>query len=102
MIFQCDDLDRALRSPELLPDARAHAEHCPRCSEQLYVWNEISRLAPGLREQWDSPQLWPAIQRELSTIAPARSMRRPPVWQWMVAAAAVVAMAAGLGPPWRE
>ena len=47
MIFQCHDLERALRSPELLPDARAHAEQCAACREQLYLWTEISRLAPG-------------------------------------------------------
>src|SRR5262249_42523873 len=102
MIFQCEDLDRALRSPELLPDARAHAERCPQCSEQLYLWNEISRLAPGLHEDWDSPSLWPSIQRELSAAAPVRPIGRPPVWQWMLAAAAVIALAAVLLQPWRS
>jgi hypothetical protein len=102
MIFQCDDMDRALRSPELLPDARAHAERCQHCAEQLYLWTEISRLAPWLHEEWDSPQLWPAIQRELAAAAPARAIRRtPPVWQWMLAAAAIVVLAVVLVQPWR-
>ena len=50
MIFQCNDLERALRTPELMPDAREHAERCPSCRDQLYLWNEISRLAPQLHE----------------------------------------------------
>jgi hypothetical protein len=102
MIFQCDDMDRALRSPELLPDARAHAERCQHCAEQLYLWTEISRLAPGLHEEWDSPQLWPSIRRELAAVAPVRAVRStPPVWQWMLAAAAIVVLAVVLVQPWR-
>lgn len=102
MIFQCDDLDRALRSPELLPDARAHAERCPRCSEQLYLWNEISRMAPGLHEEWESPALWPAIQRELAATPTRKVVRRPAIWQWAMAAAAAVALAVVLLQPWRS
>lgn len=103
MIFQCDDLDRALRSPELMPDARAHAEHCRQCSEQIYLWAEISRLAPGLHEEWESPALWPAIERELSAAAPAAKRIRPPrTWQWVLAVAAMVALAAMLVQPWRS
>jgi len=98
MIFQCEDLDRALRSPELMPDARAHARNCPRCSEQLYLWSEISRLAPGLHEEWDSPELWPAIR---SGMEAAATSRRFPVWRWLMAAAAVIVLAASLFLPWR-
>ena len=54
MIFQCDDLERALRTPELMPDARAHAEGCEPCRRQLYLWAEISRVAPQLHEEWES------------------------------------------------
>src|SRR6185436_11571900 len=98
MIFQCNDLERALRSPELMPDARAHAERCEQCREQLYLWSEISRLAPGLHEEWESPGLWPAIERDLAAAAPRR--KGPALWQWTLAAAAVVAMAAVLFQPW--
>lgn len=66
MIIQCEDLERALRTPELMPDARAHAEHCEKCREQLYLWSEISRLAPQLHQEWDSPSLWPRIHAELA------------------------------------
>jgi len=45
MILQCGDLERALRTPELMPDMYAHAENCPACAEELHLWNEISRVA---------------------------------------------------------
>ena len=98
MIFQCSDLDRALRSPELMPDARAHAERCAQCREQLYLWSEISRLAPGLHEEWESPSLWPRIHAGLAA-APRR--KTTPVWRWALAAAAVVTLAVALSQPWR-
>jgi hypothetical protein len=54
MILQCGDLERALRTPELMPDMRAHAEECAGCAGQLHLWSEISRLAP-VHEEWESP-----------------------------------------------
>ncbi len=98
MIFQCTDLERALRSPELMPDARAHAETCAACREQLYLWSEISRLAPQLHEEWESPSLWGRIESSLAAAAPPR--KRNPLWRWALAAAALVALAAGLSRPW--
>jgi hypothetical protein len=99
MIFQCHDLERALRFPELMPDARQHAERCEQCREQLYLWSEISRLAPSLREEWESPSLWPRIRAGLPAAAP------PPkgfaMWRWPRAAAALVALALALSAPWR-
>ena len=76
MILECGDLERALRTPELMPDMRAHAEQCAACREQLYLWSEISRLAPGLHEEWESPFLWPRIQANLAA-EPARHTARP-------------------------
>jgi len=105
MIFQCDDLERALRSPELMPDARAHAERCEQCREQLYLWSEISRLGPGLHAEWDSPALWPRIRADIAhnnALAAAAPSRKPiPIWRWTLAAAAVVTLAASLLVPWR-
>jgi hypothetical protein len=97
MILECGDLDRALRTPELMPDIRAHAEGCAACSEQLYLWAEISRLAPGLHEEWDSPLLWPRIRADL---AAERVRGRAPWWRWAVAAAALVLAAVLLQPWW--
>jgi len=97
MILECGDLDRALRTPELMPDMRAHAEQCAACREQLYLWDEISRLAPGLHEEWESPFLWPRIQANL---AAEPTHGRTPWWRWALAAAALVVLAAAL-QPWR-
>jgi predicted anti-sigma-YlaC factor YlaD len=98
MILECGDLERALRTPELMPDMRAHAGQCAACREQLYLWDEISRLAPGLHEEWESPFLWPRIQANL---AAEPAYRRTPWWRWAVAAAALVVLAAML-QPWRS
>jgi hypothetical protein len=100
MIFQCADLDRALQFPELMPDARAHAESCEHCREQLYLWTEISRVAPQLHEAWESPNLWARIHGNLTAAAPRRNV--VPVWRWTLAAAAVVLLAVLLVRPWRQ
>ena len=95
MILECGDLERALRTPELMPDMRAHAEQCAACREQLYLWDEISRLAPGLHEEWESPFLWPRIHANLVA---EPTHRRTPWWRWAVAAAALLVLAAMLQP----
>ena len=99
MIFQCGDLERALRHPELMPDARAHAEKCETCRRELHLWAEISRVAPELHEEWESETLWPRIRAGLA----AEPVRRsgPRVWQWALAAAAVVTLAVVLLLPHR-
>lgn len=99
MIFQCSDLERALRSPELMPDAKAHAQQCEHCREELYLWSEISRVAPQLHQEWESPSLWPRIRADLEAAAPAR--RPVPSWQWCIAAVSLVAMALVLSMPWK-
>jgi hypothetical protein len=100
MIFQCSDLERALRTPELLPEMRAHAARCETCGRQLYLWTEISRLAPELHREWESPFLWERIR---SALAAEASSRRPsPAWRWMLAAAAVALFAVWLARPWQS
>jgi hypothetical protein len=100
MIFQCSDLDRALEHPELMRDARAHAASCPQCSEQLYLWEQISSVAPQLHQEWDSPELWGRIRAGLIPAVPAR--KPVPVWRWAMAAAAAIVLAATLFLPGRE
>ncbi len=99
MIFQCNDLERALRSPELMPDARAHAETCERCRQELYLWSEISRVAPQLHEDWESPGLWTRIEAEMA--AAGRTRKVIPIWRWAAAAAAIIVLAAVLVQPWK-
>ena len=97
MIFQCGDLERALRTPELMPDARAHAENCQACRYRIYLWTEISRLAPQLHQEWESDQLWPRIRANLATQPPPK--RKPQPWRWVLAVAACVALAIVLLSP---
>jgi hypothetical protein len=98
MIFQCGDLERALRNAELMPDARAHAEGCPACREQLYLWAEISRVAPQLHREWESDSLWPRIRAELAAEQPARPRLYARWGRWGLALAATVALALVLLP----
>ena len=98
MILQCGDLDRALRTPELMPDMRAHAETCTACAEQLHLWSEISRVAPQLRQEWESPFLWQRIEANLATEVKPRGL---PVWRWALGGAAVLALAVFMLIVWR-
>jgi hypothetical protein len=108
MTLNCGDLDRALRMPELMREMRAHAEHCTACSAQLHLWSEMSRLAPALHEEWDSPFLWPRIQANLAAEAPRpgpASWRRAAwpwaAWRWVLAAACTIVLAVSMLQPWR-
>ena len=96
MTFECKDLERALEFPELLPDAREHARNCRSCSRELWLWSEASKQASGLREEWDSPDLWPRIREQLAVEAPRESqgMRRWRTWGWkrLGAAAAMLVL----------
>jgi hypothetical protein len=101
MIFQCGDLERALRTPELMPDARAHAERCEQCRMQLSLWSEISRVAPGLHEEWESPELWPRIRVALES-EPERGARGSRRFHWILAVAAMIVLAVVLSTPRRS
>ena len=100
MIFQCSDLERALRTPELAPEMRAHAAECEACGRQLHLWNEISRVAPELHTEWESPFLWQRIRSALAAEAPSRRPRAN--WHWILAAAAVALFAVWLARPWQS
>jgi len=96
MKFECKDLERALSVPELLPDVREHIRDCAACRREMWFWTEISNVAGGLREEWESPELWPRVQNALAAeIGP----RRPPRWfDWRMlsAIAATLVIAVGL------
>jgi len=92
MILECRDLERALRTPELMPDMRVHAEQCATCREQLHLWSEISRVAPQLHEEWESPFLWQRIRATLE-----EAPRPRPRWsRWALALGAVAIAALAL------
>jgi hypothetical protein len=96
MTFDCKDLERALAVPELLPDAREHAKVCEACRRELWLWNEMSAAAPGLREEWETPDLWPKIRQTLAAqqkaAKPHRLIGRFD-WRLMAGLAAVLAIA---------
>jgi len=100
MKFECGDLERALRTSELMPEAREHLKECSACRREYRLWNEISSVAKELHEEWDTPTLWPNIRKQLE----AEPTARAPWWQdwklWAVAAAVLVA-AVLIGRPWQ-
>jgi hypothetical protein len=93
MTFDCKDLERALAVPELLPEAREHAKVCDACRRELWLWGEMSNVAHGLREEWQSPDLWPRIREAL---AAQQKAAKPRGHNWKllagIAAALVVAV----------
>ncbi len=99
MKLDCSDLDRALQTPGLMADARAHAAECLKCRRELQLWAEISRIAPELHKEWDSPGLWPRIEQTLAAEAP-RKRARVADWRVLAAAAAVVIVAIVLAGRW--
>jgi len=96
MTFDCKDLERALAVPELLPDAREHAKVCDACRRELWLWSEMSAAAPGLREEWETSDLWPKIRQTLAAqqkaAKPHRLIGRFD-WRLMAGLAAVLAIA---------
>ncbi len=99
MTFDCKDLERALAVPELLPDAREHAKVCDACRRELWLWSEMSAAAPGLREEWETPDLWPKIRQTL--VAQQRAAKPSGLagrigwlgdWRMMAGLAAVLAI----------
>ena len=95
MKFECKDLERALAVPELMGEAREHARDCTACRSRLWLWREISNVAPQLRKDWESPDLWPRIREAIENEKNSKAAVRP-MWHWAAAAAAVIVVAAGM------
>ena len=106
MSVDCREFEKLLSEgiTELPDSVAAHLRECPACAEEWQAWQEIAQAAPGLRKQWDSPELWPRIRRSLETESEkaARSSRwhggafRPWSLQLQAAAAAVILVLSGL------
>ena len=94
MTFDCKDLERALAVPELLPDAREHAKVCDACRRELWLWSEMSTVAPGFREEWETPDLWPKIHQTLAAQQKAAKRNNSRLnWRIIAGIAAVLAIA---------
>jgi hypothetical protein len=99
MTFDCKDLERALAVPELLPDAREHAKVCDACRRELWLWSEMSTVAPSLREDWETPDLWPKIRQTLvaqQKAAKPKGWRGRLDWRMLAGIAAVLTIAASI------
>ena len=90
----CDRFDRAAEreDPAASADLQAHAAVCPECRARLALWGQIAEAAPAMRKSWDSPELWPRIEREMARSARPAAPRESSPWIRGLAAAAVVAL----------
>ena len=44
----------------------AHAAACAECGEELRVWKSMSAAAGELKQEWETPYLWPKIAQRLT------------------------------------
>lgn len=102
MKFECGDLDRALATPDLMPEAREHLKQCAACRREYRVWTEISATAKDLHTEWESPELWGRVR------AAIEAERKPkPVWwkgakAWALAAVVLIGVSLALMRPWQR
>jgi hypothetical protein len=101
MNITCNDRERIFLdgTPEEWAALEMHAETCGACREEVDAWKNLSVAASGMHEEWDSPGLWPRIERALAEkSASARASwldRLLGGWnltslQWQTAAAALI------------
>jgi hypothetical protein len=100
---ECRRTDAALAGGEAaaIDAARDHAKGCPRCTERIGAFDEISAAATSLRKSWDSPALWPKIRESLvkESFAPSsgspereRAPRMAPAWPAWIPIAAIATL----------
>jgi len=86
-----------------------HTGNCATCREELNAWRNLSITASELRQEWDSPALWPRIERALaeqSALAQSSWLRRffgnwrLSSLQWQTAAAAILLLLLSASAIW--
>jgi hypothetical protein len=104
MNITCNDCERIFLdgTPEEWTALEVHAATCPECKEELSAWKNLSVAASELHQEWDSPALWPRIER---TLAQQAAESKASWWnrfltgwnlgllQWQTAAAALLLVA---------
>jgi hypothetical protein len=101
MNITCNDRERIFLdgTPEEWAALEAHAASCAECREEVAAWKNLSVSASEMHEEWNSPALWPRIERALAEqSASAKTSwfdRLLGSWnltslQWQTAAAALV------------
>src|SRR5215470_10954850 len=68
MNITCIDRERIFMdgTPEEWAALEAHANVCVACREEANAWKNLSLAASEMHEEWDSPALWPRIERALA------------------------------------
>jgi hypothetical protein len=72
----CDDRDRIFAEgmPEEWQALEAHAASCGECAKELRAWKDLSLAAQELKQDWESPSLWPRIAKVLEEQSRPRRM----------------------------
>lgn len=100
MNITCNDRERIFLdgTAEEWAALEAHASNCAECRKEVKAWKSLSVAASEMHEEWDSPALWPRIERALAE----QSAARPSQWnrfltgwnlrspRWQTAAAALL------------
>ena len=68
MNITCNDRERIFMdgTPEEWAALEGHASTCPACREEVSAWKHLSVTASEMHEEWNSPALWPRIERALA------------------------------------
>lgn len=99
MSGDCRRFEKALaRGPEAVAALEVHAASCGDCGERLRLWKEISKAAPSLKKEWESPDLLARITGVIAAAPPqtgqaAPAPRRRLSWVPAAAAAALFVLA---------
>lgn len=84
MNITCNDRERILAdgSAEEWAALEIHARSCAACAEELRAWKNLWLAAQELKEDWDSPSLWPRIAGKLDE----QRARKSWLGRWLAAA----------------
>lgn len=68
MKIACNDRERIFLdgTAEEWAALEAHAGNCSTCRDEVAAWRNLSVAASELHQEWDSPGLWPRIERALT------------------------------------
>jgi hypothetical protein len=68
MNIACNDRERVFMdgTAEEWAALETHASTCAACGQEIRAWKNLSLAAAELHEEWDSPTLWPRIEKALT------------------------------------